>query len=79
MTLGRPCSIPESYVKLDMPLCLSTVTSVNFETGLLKDVPADSLAFYNATMQVLPQLLVMMGITVIDAMVPGVPKKGRLM
>lgn len=48
MTFGRPSAIPEDYVKLDLPRPLPRADGSSLS---LAEV---GVAFFNATMQVLP-------------------------
>ncbi|KAH7257978.1 hypothetical protein BKA59DRAFT_508871 [Fusarium tricinctum] len=45
MTFGRPCSIPEEYIRLDLPKPLPPCASISDETQQL------STAFYNASIK----------------------------
>jgi hypothetical protein len=44
LTFGRPCAIPEEYIRLDLPKALPTQMSASDEVHQM------STAFYNASM-----------------------------
>lgn len=49
MTMGRPISIPESFVRVDLPLIIQDDQSLTTINGSIREHPA-SIHFYSATM-----------------------------